>query len=97
MRDGAYEKSWRIYKLAVSRFPDRRFEFREKWGAYRRPLEVAKNSHMRGPVGNTAFRGRPRADPHLQALCEHMGCAVNPVGCAGFRENMEKIGNVNKL
>ena len=49
-------------------FPIGWSRFREKWGAYNRPLEVAKNSHMRVPVGNTAFRGRPRAALHLQAL-----------------------------
>ena len=66
------KKSWQIYKVAVSRLPDRPGKFRENMRPYKRSLEVAKNSHMRGPVGNTAFRGRPRAEPHLQAICEHM-------------------------
>ena len=52
--------------------PDRSAAFREKCDAYRESLEVAKNLHMRGPVGNTAFRGRPRAELNLQAICGHM-------------------------
>ena len=36
-------------------------EFREKSVSLHRSLEVAKNSHMRVPVGNSACRGRPRA------------------------------------
>ena len=49
--------------------------FTGKYNAYGRPLEVAKKSHMVGPVGNTELGSRWRRVDHLQVAYE-------------FRENL---------
>ena len=49
---------------------------------------------MGAPIGNTAYAYRLRPALQKNRICI---CADVPTGAAGFRENVEKTGNVNFL